>query len=155
MAPWVQVYDPFNNAILSTLVALVPIALLLAMIASGRIKAHVAALIALAVAIAVAIYAFTMPWGMALRAAGLGVLSGMFPIGWIILNVLFLYRLTVEKGWFAIIQGSIANVIAVNSGTVTSGLAQTDVVALAVAGQGPFRKAGATKQLRVIAKLRF
>ena len=110
MAPWVQVYDPFHNAILSTLVALVPIALLLAMIASGRIKAHIAALIALAVAIAVAIYAFTMPWGMALRAAGLGVLSGMFPIGWIILNVLFLYRLTVEKGWFAIIQGSIANV---------------------------------------------
>jgi lactate permease len=110
MAPWVQVYDPFNNAILSTLVALVPIALLLAMIASGRIKAHIAALIALAVAIAVAIYAFTMPWGMALRAAGLGVLSGMFPIGWIILNVLFLYRLTVEKGWFAIIQGSIASV---------------------------------------------
>ena len=51
-----------------------------------------------------------MPVDMALRAAGWASLSGMFPIGWIILNVLFLYRLTVEKGWFAIIQGSIASV---------------------------------------------
>ena len=50
-------------------------------------------------------------------------------------------------------QGSVATVLAVNSGMVTSGLAQTDVVALAVVGQGPFRKAGATKQLRVIANL--
>jgi uncharacterized protein len=50
-------------------------------------------------------------------------------------------------------QGSVANVLAVNSGMVTSGLAQTDVVALAVSGQGPFRKLGPTKQLRVIANL--
>ncbi len=110
MTPWVQVYDPFHNPTLSTLAALVPIALLLAMIASGKVKAHIAALVALAVAVAIAAYAFTMPIDMALRAAGLGVLTGMFPIGWIILNVLFLYRLTVEKGWFAIIQGSIASV---------------------------------------------
>lgn len=110
MTPWVQVYDPFGNTVLSTLVAVIPIGLLLAMIATGRFKAHVAALIALAVAVVVAIYAFTMPAGMALRAAAFGVLTGMFPIGWIILNVLFLYRLTVEKGWFATIQGSIAGV---------------------------------------------
>jgi hypothetical protein len=50
-------------------------------------------------------------------------------------------------------QGSIANVLAVNSGMVTSGLAQTDVIALAMAGQGPFRKAGPTKDVRVIANL--
>lgn len=50
-------------------------------------------------------------------------------------------------------QGSVANVLAVNNGMVSSGLAQTDVVALAVAGQGPFRKSGAAKQLRVIANL--
>ncbi len=110
MTPWVQVYDPFGNTVLSTLVAVIPIGLLLAMIATGRFKAHVAALIALAVAVVVAINAFTMPAGMALRAAAFGVLTGMFPIGWIILNVLFLYRLTVEKGWFATIQGSIAGV---------------------------------------------
>jgi uncharacterized protein len=50
-------------------------------------------------------------------------------------------------------QGSVANVLAVNSGMVTSGLVQTDVVSLAVAGQGPFRKIGPAKRLRVIADL--
>ncbi len=110
MSPWVQVYDPFGNAVISTLVAVIPIGLLLALIASGRFKAHWAALIALVVAVLVASFAFTMPLDMALRATAFGALTGFFPIGWIILNVLFLYRLTVEKGWFAIIQGAIANV---------------------------------------------
>ncbi|HEX3485016.1 MAG TPA: TAXI family TRAP transporter solute-binding subunit [Micropepsaceae bacterium] len=50
-------------------------------------------------------------------------------------------------------QGSVANILAVNSGMTTSGLAQTDVIALAMAGQGPFRKGGPTKQIRVIANL--
>jgi TRAP transporter TAXI family solute receptor len=50
-------------------------------------------------------------------------------------------------------QGSIANVTAVNGGMVTSGLAQTDVAGLAVAGQGPFRKSGAAKEIRIIANL--
>ena len=104
MTPWVQVYDPFGNPVLSTLAAVVPIGLLLVMVASGRIKAHWAALIALFTGIAVAVYVFTMPLDMALRATALGAVSGFFPIGWIVLNVLFLYRLTVERGWFAIIQ---------------------------------------------------
>lgn len=108
--PWVQVYDPFDNAVLSTVVAMIPIVLLLALIASGKVKAHWAAVIALVVGIVIASAAFTMPWGMSLRAAGFGVMTGFFPIGWIILNVIFLYRLTVEKGWFGIIQGSIASV---------------------------------------------
>ena len=71
MTPWVQVYDPFGNPVLSTLAAVVPIALLLILIASGKVKAHWAALIALAVGIAVSVFAFTMPAGMALRAASL------------------------------------------------------------------------------------
>jgi TRAP transporter TAXI family solute receptor len=50
-------------------------------------------------------------------------------------------------------EGSIANVLAVNSGSVSSGIAQADVVALAVSGQGPFRKSGPAKQVRVIATL--
>ncbi len=50
-------------------------------------------------------------------------------------------------------QGSVANLLGVNSGMVTSGIAQADVVAAAVAGQGPFRKTGPIKQLRVIANL--
>ena len=112
MTPWVQVYDPLHSAIASTTAAMIPIVLLLAMIASGKIKAHLAAVIALVVAIVIAVAVFTMPIAMALRATAFGVLSGLFPIGWIILNVLFLYRLTVEKGWFAIIQGSISRVTA-------------------------------------------
>jgi lactate permease len=112
MTPWTQVYDPLHNAVASTLAAMLPIVLLLAMIASGKIKAHIAAVLALVIAIVVAVTVFTMPLGMALRATGLGILSGMFPIGWIILNVIFLYRLTVEKGWFAILQASISGVTA-------------------------------------------
>jgi lactate permease len=109
---WSQVYNPFGNAVLSTLAAGIPVVFLLGLIASGRIKVHIAAVVALVVAMLVAIFLFTMPAGMALRAAALGGLTGFFPIGWIILNVIFLYRLTVEKGWFAILQTSIAGISA-------------------------------------------
>jgi lactate permease len=110
MDNWFQVYDPFGNAVLSTLAAAIPVVVLLGLIASGRIKVHIAAVAALIVAILVAVVLFTMPGDMALRAAGLGALTGFFPIGWIILNVIFLYRLTVEKGWFAVLQTSIAGI---------------------------------------------
>ncbi|CAN5348112.1 L-lactate permease [soil metagenome] len=110
MTPWNQVYDPFGNPVLSVLAAVVPVGLLLAMIASGKIKPHIAAILAMAAALAVAVFAFTMPFGLAIRATGLGVLNGMFPIGWIILNVMFLYRLTVERGWFGVFQQWIGGV---------------------------------------------
>jgi len=110
MEVWTQVYNPLGDAVLSTILAAVPLLLLLGLIATGKIKAHIAAVIALVIAILVAIYIFQMPAGLALRAAGLGALTGFFPIGWIILNVIFLYRLTVEKGWFAILQRSIGNI---------------------------------------------
>ncbi|MFX7674897.1 L-lactate permease, partial [Acinetobacter baumannii] len=62
------------------------------------------------VAFLVAVVAFGMPTDLAVRATILGMVTGMFPIGWIILNVIFLYRLTVEKGWFAILQQSVAGI---------------------------------------------
>src|SRR5215831_1755496 len=107
---WNQVYNPFSNEVLSTLVAALPVVTLLVMIASGNVKAHLAALIALVVALSVAVYAFTMPGGMAIRAAILVLVTGFFPIGWIVLNVIFLYRLTVEKGVFATLQQTIGGV---------------------------------------------
>jgi lactate permease len=107
---WNQVYNPFNNAVLSTIAAALPVVTLLALIASNKVKAPIAAIVALLVAIGVAIYAFTMPPSLAIRAAILGAVTGFFPIGWIILNVLFLYRLTVEKGAFETLQNTIGGV---------------------------------------------
>jgi lactate permease len=66
--------------------------------------------IALIVAILVAILLFTMPTGLALRAAVLGAVIGFFPIGWIVLNVIFLYRLTVATGAFATLSQAIGGV---------------------------------------------
>jgi lactate permease len=107
---WNQVYDPFNNAVLSTLAAAIPVVVLLALIASNKVKVHIAAIIALILANLVAIYIFTMPAGMSIRASLLGVVTGFFPIGWIVLNVIFLYRLTVEKGVFETLQNTIGGV---------------------------------------------
>lgn len=107
---WNQLYNPFNNAVLSTIAAALPVVTLLVLIASNKVKAHIAAVIALVVANLVAIFIFTMPAGMSIRASILGIATGFFPIGWIVLNVIFLYRLTVEKGAFEILQTTIGGV---------------------------------------------
>ena len=107
---WNQVYNPLGNPALSTLAAALPVVTLLALIASGKVKAPIAAIIALLVAIAVAVYVFTMPANMAISASILGAVTGFFPIGWIILNVIFLYRLTVERGVFQTLQTTIGGV---------------------------------------------
>jgi len=107
---WHQVYDPLGSVLLSTLVAALPIALLLGGLALLRLRAHVAALLGLGAALLTAIFAFGMPAGMAARSAGLGAAYGLFPIGWIILNVIFLYDLTCEKGHFKIMQDSLTGI---------------------------------------------
>lgn len=107
---WHQSYDPLNNWVLSTLVAAVPTLVLLGALASGRVKAHWAALFGLAAALAVAVAVYGMPASMALSAALFGVAYGLFPIGWIILNVIFLYTLTSEKGYFSTLQFSLMRV---------------------------------------------
>jgi lactate permease len=109
---WQHVYDPFGNALLSTLAAALPVVTLLVLIASGRVKTHIAAIIALIVAIVIAVFLFTMPAGLAIRAAILGAITGFFPIGWIVLNVIFMYRLTLSTGAFATLQHAIGGVSA-------------------------------------------
>jgi lactate permease len=107
---WNQIYNPLNNTFLSTCAAALPVVTLLVLIASNKVKAHIAAVIALIVANLVAIVIFTMPADMSLRATVLGAVTGFFPIGWIVLNVIFLYRLTVEKGSFETLQTTIGGV---------------------------------------------
>jgi lactate permease len=107
---WQQVYDPFGNSVLSTIAAAVPVATLLVLIATGAVRTHLAALIALLVAIVIAVLLFTMPAGLAIRASILGAVIGFFPIGWIVLNVIFMYRLTVATGAFATLQQAIGGV---------------------------------------------
>ncbi|MGA2531608.1 MAG: L-lactate permease [Candidatus Aminicenantales bacterium] len=107
---WHQVYNPVQNALLSSLIAALPIVILLGGLAALRLKAHVAALLGLAAAMLTAVAAFGMPVSMALRTAGLGAAYGLFPIGWIILNVIFLYDLTVAKGHFKVMQDSLTGI---------------------------------------------
>src|SRR6187399_2439980 len=107
---WDQHYNPLGNAALSTIAAAVPVVTLLVLIASGKVKAHLAAIIALIVANIIAIVIFTMPANMSIRASLLGVVIGFFPIGWIVLNVIFLYRITVETGRLELLQRAIGGV---------------------------------------------
>ena len=105
---WSQVYDPFGSMFLSTAVAAIPVVVLLGAIGIFEVRAHIAAVLGLIAALCVAIFAYGMPPGMAGLAAAYGAAFGLLPIGWIILNVIFLYQLTSEKGEFAVLQRSIS-----------------------------------------------
>src|SRR5580765_2341883 len=108
---WLQNYDPLHNAFLSTLLAALPVIILLGSIAMFRIRIHFAALFGLLIAILVAVFIYRMPVSAAAATTIYGGAYGLFPIGWIILNLIFLYQLTVNKGLFTIIRkhlGSIA-----------------------------------------------
>ena len=108
--PWHQIYDPFNNMAISTIFAALPVVVLLGTLAFLHIKAHWAALLGLITALVVAIVFFKMPAGMAFATAGFGAAFGILPIGWIVLNVIFLYFLTKEKGEFQVLQDTITGV---------------------------------------------
>jgi lactate permease len=107
---WNQVYDPLGSTVLSTVAAAIPVVTLLVLIASGKVKAHIAAVIAVILTNLIAIYVFTMPPAMSIRATLLGVVVGFFPIGWIVLNVVFLYQITVATGKFALLQRAVGGV---------------------------------------------
>src|SRR5258707_7972860 len=101
---WSQVYDPLGHPLLSTILAALPIIVLLGALGLFKIRAHLAALLALGTSLAIAVLVFGMPAKLALSSLFFGAAYGLFPIGWIILNVIFLYQLTKERGLFDILR---------------------------------------------------
>src|SRR5947199_7566560 len=104
MEHWLQNYDPLGNAFLSTLVAALPVVVLLGSIALLRIRIHFSALLGLGIALAIALFVYRMPAKMAAASAVFGAAFGLFPIGWLILNIIFLYQLTVKRGLFEVLR---------------------------------------------------
>lgn len=105
---WIQTYNPLGNLLLSSLVAALPVVILLGLLAVYHVRAHVAALIGLGSAMLVAILVYGMPTKLALAAAANGAAFGLFPIGWIVLTAIFVYDITVETGQFEVVKQTIA-----------------------------------------------
>ncbi|MFO1155150.1 MAG: lactate permease LctP family transporter [Rhodospirillales bacterium] len=113
MPTWPQVYAPIGgNLWLSALVAVIPIVFFFVALAGLRMKGHVAALITVALAVLVAVIAYGMPVGMAIAATIYGFLYGLWPIAWIIVAAVFLYKLTVKTGQFEVIRASVLSITA-------------------------------------------
>ncbi|AAN70307.1 L-lactate permease [Pseudomonas sp. XWY-1] len=110
MQTWQQLYSPLGSLGLSALAAVIPIVFFFLALAVFRLKGHVAGSITLALSILVAIFAFQMPVDMALAAAGYGFLYGLWPIAWIIVAAVFLYKLTVKSGQFEVIRSSVLSI---------------------------------------------
>lgn len=110
MITWTQMYMPMGGLGLSALVALIPIIFFFVALAVLRLKGHVAGAITLILSILIAIFAFKMPIDMAFAAAGYGFIYGLWPIAWIIVAAVFLYKLTVASGQFDIIRSSVISI---------------------------------------------
>jgi lactate permease len=107
---WSQVYAPVGGIGTSALIAAIPVVILLGLLAFWHVRAHIAAIIALIAALGIAILVYGMPAPLALAAAGYGAAFGLLPIGWLILNAIFIYQLSVETGQFTVLQKQIAGI---------------------------------------------
>lgn len=105
---WSQTYSPLGNEILSALVAALPVVTLLGLLAFWHVRAHLAALAGLVAAAVIAILIYRMPVSLVAAAGGYGAAFGLFPIGWIILNAIFIYNISVVTGQFAVLQRQVA-----------------------------------------------
>jgi lactate permease len=109
-SPWAQGYDPMGSWGISTLIAALPVVVLLGSLALFHVKAHYAALLGLSTALLTAILGFHMPARLAASTAVYGAAYGLMPIGWIIVNVIFMYTLAVESGLFKVLQESLMGI---------------------------------------------
>ena len=107
---WQQIYDPFGNMVISTLLAAVPVVVMLVCLGFLHIKAHIAAGLGLLSALLIAVLVYGMPAEMAGKAALLGGFTGLLPIGWIVLNIIFLQQLAEQNGSFAVLQDSLSGI---------------------------------------------
>ena len=107
---WTQVYDPFGHWWLSTLVASLPIIVLLGLLAGLKVKPHWCAIAGASTAVAVAIVFFRMPPALAAVSFGYGVAFGAVKIAWIVLAAVYLYDISVETGQFEIMKESVAGI---------------------------------------------
>lgn len=107
---WQQVYDPLSNMWLSTLLAAVPVVVMLVGLGFLHMKAHLAAGAGLIAALLIAVFVYNMPTEMAGRAALFGGFTGLLPIGWIVLNIIFLHQLTEQNGSFKVLQDSLSGI---------------------------------------------
>ena len=110
MQPWTQLYTPLGSLWLSALAAAVPILFFFVALAVLRMKGHVAAAVTLALALVVAIFAYGMPAQQAFAAAGFGFAYGLWPIAWIIVTAVFLYKIVVKTGQFDVIRASVLSI---------------------------------------------
>lgn len=110
MQPWQQLYDPAGNLWLSSLIALLPIAFFFIALAVLRMKGWLAGTLTVAIALAVALLFYRMPVQQAFAAGAYGFIYGLWPIAWIILGAVFLYKVSVKTGQFDIIRASILSV---------------------------------------------
>ncbi|HFU7088237.1 TPA: L-lactate permease [Bacillus cereus] len=110
MNTWTQVYDPFGNIWISAAVALIPIIFFFLALAVFRMKGYVAGFITVVLTILVALFAYKMPFTMAMAATGYGFLYGLWPIAWIIIMSVFLYKISVKTGQFDMIRASVLSI---------------------------------------------
>ena len=105
---WQQVYDPLNSTMLSALVAVIPIVFFLLGLTILKLSGIKAAIISLALALGIGIFVFGLPPGAGAGSILYGFLAGLWPIGWIVLMAVWLYRITVRSGHFDIVRSSIS-----------------------------------------------
>lgn len=106
-----QILDPIaGSLVLSALCAALPLVLLFVLIGVFRVKAPKAAFVSLVLSIVLAVFGWKMPVGQALSSTAEGVAFGLFPILWILVNALWVYRLTVATPWFEVMGQTIRSI---------------------------------------------